>query len=111
MNARLTFEPPNFDKVAALCEELVAGARQDTGLIEYSYWVNEARDAVFIREEYVDDDALLRHIANIDHEVIGRLVEVAAMGGVEVVGSRTTKVEEALAGFGEVAFFEPLCSV
>jgi quinol monooxygenase YgiN len=111
LHARLTFEPSDHEAVAGICEELVDRARQDSGVLEYAYFVNGARDAVLILEHYESEDALIAHLGNIDEEAIGRLLPIASMGGVEVVASPTERVAEALAGFGEVTFFEPLCAV
>ncbi len=103
LNGRLTFDPKDFDEVAGICEINARDAREHPGMIEYSFWSNEARDTIYIHEHYESADALLNHLGKMDEAAVGRLLEMAELGTMECAAESTPgnlKAVETLSGFG-----------
>jgi len=111
VNGRMAIDPRNLEEVARLCESMISATREEVGLLEYSFWVNDDRDTVFVREHYEDEAALMEHLEKLNRDVAGELSALIEMQALEVAAKRTPAIEKALGGFGvEPTFFEPLCS-
>jgi quinol monooxygenase YgiN len=102
LNGRLIFEPANYEAVAEICEKNAADAREHPGMVEYSFWVNEGGDEIYIHEHYENADSFLNHMQNMDEEVVGRLLEMIHLGTMECClgPDPDPRVKETLATFG-----------
>jgi len=94
---RMTFDPKDFDEVAAICTSLVEDAGDHAGVLEYSYWANDARDAIIVREHYESAAAMLRHIELLDPVAIGRLLELVEPQPARCAAADTPANRDALA--------------
>jgi quinol monooxygenase YgiN len=103
LNGRLLFDPKNFDEVAGICAINARDAREHPGMLEYSFWVNEGKDTIYIHEHYESAEALLNHLQNMDETAVGRLLEIVELGTMECAAESTPESRmavETLSGFG-----------
>jgi quinol monooxygenase YgiN len=88
-----------FEEVAARMVEL---SRQEPGLLRYEYYLDATGTKCVVREEFVDSDAILAHIANVS-EVVPELVELGGGISAQVFGTMNDETATAMAAFdGEV---------
>jgi quinol monooxygenase YgiN len=79
-----------FNVLAAQCMRTVR--EQDSGTLQYDWFLNEAQTECVVRETYRDSEAVLEHIAN-----LGAILAVCTWT-FEVFGSPSPKLVEAAAG-------------
>ena len=109
LNGRLTFDPNDIEEVARICEVNATDARDHPGMVEYSFWVNDAHDEIYIHEQYESDEALVNHLGNMNEAAVTRLLELVQLGTMECAAKRTEKTAAALGAFGvPINFYEPL---
>jgi quinol monooxygenase YgiN len=88
--------------VRALIDELVASARGEPGVLTYEFFASDDGAAVAAYERYADSAAALAHLAGFGERFAGRLLALADVTRVTVLGSPSDEVRAALAGFGPV---------
>ena len=85
-----------FKVLAAQCMRIVR--EQDSGTLQYDWFLNEAQTECVIRETYRDSEAVLEHIANLG-ATMGAVLTVADWT-FEVYGSPSRELVQATAGLG-----------
>jgi quinol monooxygenase YgiN len=89
-----------FEEVAARMVELT---RQETGMLRYEYYLDATGTTCVVREEFVDSDAILAHIANVS-EVVPELVELGGGISAQVFGTMNDETAKAMSAFGAVVY-------
>jgi quinol monooxygenase YgiN len=105
LSGRMVFDPDDFEAVVGFCAKLARDCRDHDGVVEYSFWANDERDAIHVREHYESAEALLDHLGRLDPEAIKGLLELARPEPVTCAAAdtpATRKAVETLAALGVV---------
>jgi quinol monooxygenase YgiN len=105
---QLTAEFPAVDKsdleaFKDLVAAAIAGAKEESGTLNYDWFSNQDESAFFARERYASSEALLAH-AQASAETVGRLAELAGGLKVEIFGDPSREVLEAMAAVGPTLY-------
>lgn len=97
VSATFAIHPGKFDEFAELADECIAIVEsEDSGTLQYDWFMNEAGDECVVRETYADSDALLEHISHVG-EKLGALLEIADIE-LDLFGDLSPELAEAAAG-------------
>lgn len=88
-----------FEEAAARMLEL---AREETGLVGYDWYWDPTGTKCVVREEFVDSAAILAHIEQCK-DVIPQAVEFGGGLTVQIFGTMTDEVADAMSQFGAEA--------
>lgn len=103
VTATFSIHPGRQDDFLELADECIQIVEQeDSGTLQYDWFLNEAGDACVVRETYADSDAVLEHIAHVG-EKLGALLEVADIE-LEVFGDPSAELAEAAAGLAPTVY-------
>ena len=83
-------------EVEALMKRLVESCRDDDGVLNYQFFLNEARTVMHAIEIYRDGAALLAHLGHVG-ELMGPLMELVTVNRLVVTGDPPAPVRDALA--------------
>jgi quinol monooxygenase YgiN len=83
-----------FKTIAQACIESVR--EKDKGTLQYDWFFNEDNTECVVREQYVDSNAVLEHIANLG-ETMGALLALADLS-LEVYGRPSEELVKATEG-------------
>ena len=72
-------------------------------MLHYDWFFSDDETRCEVREVYADSDAMLAHIANVG-DVLGPMVELGGGLEVEVFGSPSAELAEALAPFNPTLY-------
>jgi quinol monooxygenase YgiN len=89
-----------FEEVAARLLEL---GREETGVLAYDWYWDPTGTKCVIREEFADSEAILTHIEQCK-DVIPQAVELGGGLSVQLFGTMTDEVAEAMSQFGAEAY-------
>lgn len=84
-------------------QELVASTRNETGAVNYEWFIDDSRTQCHICERYESDDAFLLHAQSFG-VFAERFLACVEPVGLNVYGNPGEEVRAALAGFGPVYF-------
>jgi quinol monooxygenase YgiN len=97
VTARASIHEGKLEEFKVLAAECMRTVReQDSGTLQYDWFLNEAQTECVIRETYRDSEAVLEHIANLG----AALAAILRAGNwtFEVFGSPSPRLVEAVAG-------------
>ncbi len=96
-------QPGKIDAFSEVIETFIKTTSMEEGCLYYDFTLNG--DEAFCREAYVDGDATLFHLQNVDH-VIKQALEISTMTRLEIHGpeAELEKLRGPLAGLAP-AFF------
>lgn len=97
VTAILTIHPGKLEEFRATAQDCIHSVREnDTGTLQYDWFFNEDRTVCYVRERYVDSDAVLQHIQNLGDK-LGALLASSDIV-VQIFGDPSQELRDATAG-------------
>lgn len=113
INATLSFDPKHYDTIVKNCEKHASDSREHAGMLEYSFWANDARDTIYVLEHYESVVALDGHLQKLDQAAARSTLELAKLAPLEVCygGEPDPLLVQTLNNFGvPINFYGPVAS-
>lgn len=104
----MRFAPENRERLRTTVQKLTAAAAAEEGVLGMAYSVSRSGDTLYVNEHYRDAAGMLDHLLGMDPEVTQELVSLVTIESMIVCGPVTDRIEEIVAGFGNVTFAETL---
>jgi quinol monooxygenase YgiN len=95
-----------FKNLAAQCLRMVR--EQDSGTLQYDWFLDEGQTECIVREAYRNSEAVLHHIANLG-ATLGAILEVGDWN-FEILGSPSLELVQACAGL-RLKVYSPFQSI
>lgn len=104
----MRFAPENRERLRTAVEKLTAKAAAEEGVLGMTYSVSRSGDILFVNEHYRDAAGMLDHLLGMDPAATQELVTLVTIESMIVCGPVTDRIEQLVAGFGDVTFAETL---
>ncbi|MBY4212602.1 antibiotic biosynthesis monooxygenase [Rhodococcus fascians] len=105
----MSTEPSAIERVKETVSAFVETARtSEPGVLNLSYYVNDANDTIVVQEQYVDADAMIAHVTGMDPSRIEVLVSLVNVESMIVTGEVTDELQNLLQAFGNATVYVPL---
>ena len=98
----LAIKEGELDNFKAVMNDMVAGAQEEAGTLNYEWFVSDDGKTCHIYERYADSAATMVHLGNFGANFAERLLATVDPTRFVVYGDPSGDVRDALAGFGAV---------
>jgi len=95
--------PDNLDEFKRLAGEALKVASGEPGLLQYDWFFTADETACVVRETYESSDAVLAHLGAVG-EILGPVVELGGGLELELFGSPSTQLLQALEAFSPACY-------
>lgn len=105
----MSTEPSAIERVKETVSAFVETARtSEPGVLNLTYFVNDAQDSIVVQEQYADADAMISHVTGMDPARIEALVSLVKIESMIVTGRVTDELSTLLQAFGNATVYTPL---
>jgi len=96
-----------IDQLGSILAEVSAGSSAEGEHIRgHNFYLDEGARVLFAHEHYADAAAMVRHLKEMDHEAVGRLMSTVDVLDLRIYGPMNEELHGLLEGFGSVRSFE-----
>jgi len=93
----------HLDQFKTLMEEMFeATKKNEPGVLNYEWWLNDDKTVCHIYERYEDSDAVMVHMGNFREKFVDRFMSHVVPTGLTIYGNADDRVREGLASLKPV---------
>ncbi len=101
-NLQLSVKDGQFDAARELMLEMVTATKDESGCLNYEWYLSSDGKHCHINESYADSSATMIHLGNFGVYFIGRFMTCFKPSSMSVYGEPSAEVRAALDGMGAI---------